>query len=113
WRKALSRITENGRLNGFSSNFTRYAGLEVIQPIIDSLSVDRDTVEAGREFIIFWDCRFNPPYTSLLLEVTSPESVLTTLNLSDLHGNSTIQTRETGIYNIRLTATCTLNSESR
>ena len=28
WRKALRRVTENGRLDGFSSSFTRRAGLE-------------------------------------------------------------------------------------
>lgn len=30
WRRALARITDNGRLDGFSSEFTRTTGLEVI-----------------------------------------------------------------------------------
>jgi hypothetical protein len=30
WREALARITDNGRLDGFSSGFTRRVGLEVV-----------------------------------------------------------------------------------
>ena len=38
WRDALSSITQHGKLDGFSSAFTRRTGLEIVTPIIGNLT---------------------------------------------------------------------------
>ena len=39
WRETLALLTNNGRLDGFSSAFTRQAGLEVVQPAVGVFAV--------------------------------------------------------------------------
>ena len=70
WRDALSRITQHGKLDGFSSAFTRRTGLEVVTPIIGNLSAS--STDPFQPITIDWDCDQNPPATQINLEVISP-----------------------------------------
>jgi hypothetical protein len=63
WRNALSRITDNGRLNLFSSQFTRRTGPEIVTSSIQNLEVDANSPWAGATVTVKWDCDQNPPET--------------------------------------------------
>ena len=112
WRNELSRITENGRLNGFSSKFTRFTGLEIVKPIIYALAAN-PSATVGTKVRVTWDCFKNPPYTNLVLDISAPTSSLTSLHLTTLRGAKNIPVSQRGVYKFRLTAICTLNGESR
>jgi hypothetical protein len=78
WRQVLSDMTENGRLDVFSTQFSRRCGLEVVQPRIGSYDVTPTSVEAGGNVRIDWTADANPPGTVASLEVRrsgSPDPV--------------------------------------
>jgi hypothetical protein len=55
WRQALSRITQDGRLDGFSSAFTRRTGLELSLPI-QPVTTDSDSgavLQTGGRLVAF------------------------------------------------------------
>jgi hypothetical protein len=71
WRNALSRLTDNGRLDGFSSQFTRTTGLEVVTPRVGTFTAPA-TVTAGQPMDFSWDCTANPPGTTVTLFISAP-----------------------------------------
>jgi len=103
WRKALSRITRHGKLNGFSNAFTRATGLEIVTPQIASLKVVGALPTVGHPLIIGWDCDENPPETKLELQVTN--SVGSQLFVAlPLIGQQPVETPVAGAYNLTLVA---------
>ena len=113
WRSALSRLADNGRLNGFSSFFTRRVGLEVVVPLITAVTADRLQLEQGETFTISWDGQHNPPYTQIRLDVSNPNASVPSFVSLPFTGQQSIQGLEVGRYKARLTAICTLNGEAR
>ena len=120
WRTALSFFTENGRLNGFSSQFTRRIGLEVVEPIIYSFTIDKTTIGVGNSVVIKWDGTNNPPYTEFRLEVKLPNVDVRTPKPNTrfyqkqlFAGTKRVFINNIGITTITLMATCTLNGEAR
>lgn len=65
WRDSLAYFTDNGRLNGFSNAFSRQTGLEVVQPRMGSFEMEW----SGKNVLLRWDCRNNPPATRASLVV--------------------------------------------
>jgi hypothetical protein len=113
WRKALSAITDNGRLALFSTQFTRKRGLEVVQPIVQAFSVSPSYGCAGSSVQIAWTAAANPPGTVASLEVrpsnwSGPSPPTTTIHLSDLNGSQAV-TLPAGLSDFTLVATTTLN----
>jgi len=54
WREALSRFSAGGRLQIFSTDFTRQRGLEIIQPTIESFTVVPAIAPTGTPVKISW-----------------------------------------------------------
>jgi hypothetical protein len=78
WREALSRLSRNGRLTTFSTEFTRWRGLEVVQPLVKSFAVTPLEACAGSVIVATWSAADNPPGTTAYLAVQpeggNPES---------------------------------------
>jgi hypothetical protein len=113
WRSVLSRLTDNGRLDGFSSAFTRQTGLEIVQPIISQLSVQTPPSAATPQCVFTWDCSHNPPATTLAIQITAPNGAITPVAAAPLLGSDTFATPNPGSYTVSLTASLTLNGETR
>lgn len=113
WRHALSRITENGRLDGFSSAFTRRVGLEVVLPTIDSLTVVPTNAVLGQFVTARWDCSRNPASVEIELEILSPTSVRSSRAGLARTGDVQLGAAERGAYAVRLTAILRFARESR
>lgn len=113
WRAALSRLSDNGRLDGFSSSFTRRVGLEIVTPIIDVFSARVTSDRQSRSIIAQWNCRRNPPNTVVSIDVVSPSDEVSHLSPLELVGEQNILVAQTGDFTITLLATVVLNSESR
>ena len=93
WRSVLSKLTRNGRDATFSTPFTRYAGLEVVQPRAYSLTVSPQVVCAGALVPVTWDGLDNPPGTTarLMLRSKSPGAPVRTLAAPGLEGTLTLE----------------------
>lgn len=113
WRDALSSVTDNGRLDGFSSAFTRQVGLEVVTPRIHSLIADGAPATVNDVVTVRWDAQANPPSTELRLDIVSPASVSTGFAALPLSGHQDFTASEVGDYKISLTAVVPLNGEAR
>lgn len=115
WRSALSRITDNGRLDGFSSEFTRRVGLEIVTPRIRSFESTPDAPTRGTSLTVAWDCSNNPPGTLVHILVTNPRLLRPELFTSQpLSGNlSIVASAEAGTYVVRLFSIILLNGEAR
>jgi hypothetical protein len=113
WRQALSRVTDNGRLDGFSSNFTRFVGLEIVLPQIQSFAAQPTNTAVGQIVTVDWDCGNNPAAVEIELEILSPSAVRTLHSGLGRTGQIQFVASETGTYNLRLTAVLRLNAESR
>jgi hypothetical protein len=100
WRQALSRVTENGRFDGFSSAFSRRAGLEVVTPIIWSFSAN--ATRSGRPIDITWDCVRNPSTTQITVSVLSPAGVRQSQTALPLTGNWSVPASEAGNWRVDL-----------
>jgi hypothetical protein len=109
WRQALSKLSRNGRLATFSTEFTRWRGLEVVQPLVQSFSVTPTEACAGSTAIIAWSAADNPPGTQAFLLV-KPDAGAAGLILL---GNELVGTRPlvlpVGYVNVELTVTYDLN----
>jgi hypothetical protein len=93
WRKALSDLSENGRYPTFSTEFTRYKGLEVVQPILADFSVNLTNACAGEPIHITWAAIKNPPETRARLEIrphSSSTPVAPTFETSELNGSQDV-----------------------
>jgi hypothetical protein len=104
WRKALSRITANGRLDGFSSEFTRRTGLEVVQPRIGVLTVGPEGVLAGQTITVTWGCWSNPPGTQISLRVIGPNLATTITDNLGFVGDHQFQATLAGSYLVTIFA---------
>ncbi len=113
WRQALSRITANGRLDGFSSQFTRLTGLEVIQPRIQEFTIDRHTVSTGETITLGWNCLNNPPDSRVSILFSRPTAGSTVINTVPLAGQHQIQVTEPGTHIVNFYVTRTLNGVHR
>lgn len=100
WRQALSRITENGRLDGFSSAFSRRAGLEVVTPIIWSFNVN--ATFRGQPIDITWDCVRNPSATQVTITLRAPSGARQSRTALPLTGNLSVTGREAGTWRVDL-----------
>jgi hypothetical protein len=69
WRAALGSVTDNGRLDGFSSDFTRQTGLEVVSAAMREFAADSTVVQVGAPITVSWDALNNPPGTTVGLTV--------------------------------------------
>ncbi|MBT2667299.1 hypothetical protein J7J00_17610 [Bacillus sp. ISL-4] len=88
WRKALSKISSNGRFATFSTKFTRDRGLEVVQPLVQDFSVVPRFACAGSQLRINWNANNNPPGTVASLEVgTQGTSDFESVRLPALSGS--------------------------
>ncbi len=67
WRRALSKLSAHGRLDAFSTPFTKYRGLEITEPLLyDLRATITEGCASGRTSIIY-DALDNPPETRLSL----------------------------------------------
>jgi|GEM_PF-2514991 len=112
WREALSRITGNGKLNGFSSAFTRFKGLEIVTPKITALSTDLTNVLPNTVFLIRWDASNNPPGTRLSMSIRHPDGRSSIIPTPALNGQAVRTEALRGTHGITLTATIDLNGQS-
>ncbi|MGB7069968.1 MAG: hypothetical protein WBD22_10790 [Pyrinomonadaceae bacterium] len=113
WRSALSRITDNGRRDGFSSEFTRYTGLEVVQPRIQGFAVDRTAASIGEKVTISWNCLDNPPDSRVSILIGRPAGGSTVINTIPLAGTHHFLVTERGTHSINFYVTRTLNKVHR
>ncbi len=111
WRDALARLTEHGRLDGFSSAFTRQTGLEIVTPRIGTLSAS--AAAQSQTITIDWNCQQNPPATEIALRLTSPSGVQSSLPAQALTGQVQVAASEHGAYAVSLVAAITLDGERR
>jgi hypothetical protein len=74
WLAALSEVTDNGRLDGFSSAFTRTVGLEVVSAALREVRVDPAVVRVGEEATVSWDASNNPSGSTVELTIISPSA---------------------------------------
>jgi hypothetical protein len=111
WRQALSTITDNGRLNGFTSAFTRQTGLEIVTPVITSLTITG--TRSGVPITVFWDASHNPPGTSISLQVIAPNGTTTRFNGLALTGQQqATASAVNGTYTMNLSASISLGGET-
>jgi len=89
WRKVLSALTRNGRDATFSTPFSRHAGLEVVQPLVQSLTVAPPVLCAGTPLAVTWNAEDNPPGTvaRVLLRPKSGAGAVQTLAIGPLAGS--------------------------
>ncbi|MET8030940.1 hypothetical protein [Streptomyces avermitilis] len=100
WRDALASVTDNGRLDGCSSAFTRRTGLEVVQPAVGRVSVEPPSPTRESGFTLHWDCVSNPPRTEVHVTVRTPAGVQTAYGPLSLTGQMDIPTLELGTYRV-------------
>jgi hypothetical protein len=111
WREALASLTDNGRLDGFSSAFTRATGLEVVTPKVRSF-VAPATVAAGTSIDFTWDCRANPPGTIVTLFVSAPSGNTSLPGLPHA-GHYSVPATAAGTVVATLVASFSLGGENR
>lgn len=100
WRGALASVTDNGRLDGCSSAFTRRTGLEVVQPVVGEVICEPPAPARGGVFTLRWDCVYNPPRTEVLVTVRTPAGVQTAYGPLALTGQLEIPVLEQGTYRV-------------
>jgi len=113
WRSALSLLTDNGRLNGFSSEFTRRVGLEIVQPAIGVTTVNKTAAPPAEQWKLAWNCLSNPPETQIFLDIVSPLGVQQHLGPFALVADQTFATPNPGQYKITVTASLERNGVTR
>lgn len=67
WRAALSTLSEHGRLDNFSTDYSRYKGLEITEPRLYSLTASLTDGCENEVSTISYDAFRNPPGTELIL----------------------------------------------
>jgi hypothetical protein len=114
WRGVLSNLSDNGRLDGFSSEFTRQVGLEIVSPLIHSFRLHQAATALGT-IVLDWDCSHNPPPPTTTAQISwSAPSGTPGSQAVGLSGSQTIvSAAEKGVYEFVLTVTITLNGEAR
>ena len=121
WRQVLSRLSANGRLARFSTDFTRDRGLEVVQPKIHAFQPSRALTCAGSTVHVYWDALDNPPAspqspqgTTARLELRKQWSLgpHTSIDLGSLHASRDVVVPH-GRYELVLIVNYTLNNVPR
>lgn len=113
WRHALSRISQHGKLDGFSSAFTRQTGLEIVTPVITNLSAVRSSTVSTDEIVIDWNCEENPPATTVQLQVDTPIGTRLPFANLPLKGQQKVNIADYGIFGVSLIATLETEGEQR
>lgn len=113
WRGALAELTDNGRLDGFSSQFTRHAGLEVVQPLVGDFSVTTAPSASHHACTVTWNCARNPPGTTVRLEAHPPSGTIAPVTGLPLSGSHEVAKTVTGTYQLTLIVHFTANGETR
>lgn len=113
WRAVLSCLTENGRLDGFSSDFTRRAGLEVVQPVVGQFTATGPDGGPPPSYTLTWDCERNPPQTAVTITIVTPSGSSQVLAGLGLSGAQQLTANESGNYTLVLTASLQFNGETR
>jgi hypothetical protein len=113
WRDALSSVTDNGRLDGFSSAFTRRTGLEVVQPVVGQTTTVPAAPVAGDVFTVGWSCANNPPGTQVMVQVVAPDGTTVSFGPLQLVDQLDTVSTMTGTYRVIVTAVLTANNQSR
>lgn len=67
WREGLSTVSHNGRLDNFSTAFTRYKGLEITEPKLYDLHASLTEGCESEGTVITYDALDNPPETEVSL----------------------------------------------
>jgi hypothetical protein len=104
WRNALSSLTDNGRLDGCSSAFTRRTGLEVVQPAVGQVTSAPPSPSLGDVFTVSWDCAHNPAGTEVLVTIRAPDGSQTSSGPLPLTGQLNTPATMPGTYQVYLTA---------
>jgi hypothetical protein len=113
WRRGLARLTENGRHERFTSEFTRRTGLEIVQPVIATFGVSASTPGPPPSYTLSWDCTANPRETSLALSISSPSGAVQDVGALAHSGTHTLAATEAGDYTATLTARLERNGVAR
>jgi hypothetical protein len=113
WRNALSSVSGNGRLNGFSSAFTRRTGLEVVQPLVGQTTTVPAAPIAGDVFTVGWNCADNPPGTQVMVQVVAPDASTSSFGPLQLVDQLDTAATVPGTYQVIVTAVLTANNQSR
>jgi hypothetical protein len=113
WRSVLARLTDNGRLDGYSSEFTRQTGLEIVQPVVSTFAVSSPPSSSTHSCAVAWNCTSNPPETMISLEIKPPSGSVTAVSGLPLGGSHNITATLTGAYTITLIAGLDRNGVTR
>jgi hypothetical protein len=70
WRKVLSKRTDNGQHDLFSTAFSRRTGLEIVKPRLDYLVTAPMYAPTSEPVTFNWDATHNPPATTATLRST-------------------------------------------
>jgi hypothetical protein len=111
WRDALGRITEHGRLDGFSNAFTRQCGLEICTPEIGTVTASGST--RSEPIVVEWDCGRNPSATEIELRVLDPSGLETSSGGLPLVGQRQVMATERGAHTLSIVAAIDLGGERR
>jgi len=90
WRAALSELTDHGRYDVFSTDFSKQMGLEITDPIVGSFSVAPTEGCANEQTTIAWEAIRNPPETQAFLVIKPEKGNPTRLPLGTLSGNRSV-----------------------
>jgi hypothetical protein len=113
WRKALGKLSRNGRFPTFSTQFTRIKGLEIVEPQIQGFAAKPTEACTGAPTQITWVAGDNPPGTSIQLEVLEPNSStpVNIIPLATLDGSQSVA-MPLGRKVLKLVAARTLNGRT-
>lgn len=98
WRGVLSNLTDNGRLDGFSSPFTRQVGPEIVSPLIQSFTLNQPPT-AGGAIVLDWDCSHNPPATTAQISWSAPGGAPGSQNVGLSGSQPIVAAAEAGVSN--------------
>ena len=90
WRDALSQVTEHGRYDVFSTDFSKQMALEITTPIIETFSAIPTDACAGDQVTIKWEAIKNPPETEAILINTPSEGQPVRIRLGSLSSSRPI-----------------------
>jgi hypothetical protein len=113
WRQALSSVTSNGRLDAFSTAFTRRTGLEVVQPIVGQVTTVPARPVVGEVLRVLWECSDNPPGTAVDVRITAPDATMTSASGLELAGELAVPVDQAGDYRVEVITELTVGGRSR
>ena len=113
WRSVLARLTDNGRLNGFSSDFTRTAGLEIVQPQISSFSISSRRRRPRIRVPLRGTPSATRPRRPSLSKSAHQAEARRRSPICWSSGSQVVVTSQTGSYTLKLVASLERNGETR